>query len=281
MSIRMSPPLGRPRREDVRATMSCENGPGCHSVDHGPRPGRTRSVSPNRPRCLPRGPIAGRPTGPGRESPGSRHGLGCGRPPEGYININLTNSIHGRRGYGRGRGSVPSAADRSAGAFSDGVFAIAITLLVLDIAVPPGSADDLAHAVFEQWSSYLGYVVSFATIGAVWLAHSAITEYLEYANIWLMRLNLLLLLAVSFLPFPTKLLSEYIREGPHRIVVCAADRRCRRTAKTATPRPKGRPNPWQTTWTRDCAPSCSHAWTATSRHARHSALRRPTRNGRG
>jgi TMEM175 potassium channel family protein len=97
-------------------------------------------------------------------------------------------------------------------AFSDGVFAIAITLLVLDIAVPAGSEDDLLKALIAQWPSYLAYLVSFATIGAVWLAHSVITEYLDHATSLLMRLNLLLLLTVSFLPFPTRLLAEFSAE---------------------------------------------------------------------
>jgi uncharacterized membrane protein len=52
--------------------------------------------------------------------------------------------------------------------FSDGVVSIAITLLVLEIAVPAGSGDDLLGALRDQWASYLGYLVSFATIGAVW-----------------------------------------------------------------------------------------------------------------
>jgi uncharacterized membrane protein len=94
-------------------------------------------------------------------------------------------------------------------AFSDGVFAIAITLLILEITVPTGSQDDLLRAVGDQWPSYLAYVVSFSTIGGVWLAHTAITEYLGRANAMLIRLNLLLLLVVSFLPFPTRLLAEY------------------------------------------------------------------------
>ena len=94
-------------------------------------------------------------------------------------------------------------------AFSDGVFAIAITLLILDVAVPAGSADDPLRAVADEWPSYLAYFVSFATIGAVWLAHAGITEYLDRADATLIRLNLLLLLVVSFLPFPTHLLAEY------------------------------------------------------------------------
>jgi uncharacterized membrane protein len=95
-------------------------------------------------------------------------------------------------------------------AFSDGVFAIAITLLVLDIGVPDGSGDDLLGAVAAQWPSYLAYLVSFSTIGAVWLVHSVVTEYLDRATPVLIRVNLLLLMVVSVLPFPTRLLADYI-----------------------------------------------------------------------
>jgi uncharacterized membrane protein len=94
-------------------------------------------------------------------------------------------------------------------AFSDGVFAIAITLLVLEIAVPVGSEEHLLRAVADEWPSYLGYVVSFSTVGALWLGHSVITEYLDRADAVLVRLNLLLLMVVSFIPFPTRLLAEY------------------------------------------------------------------------
>jgi uncharacterized membrane protein len=103
-------------------------------------------------------------------------------------------------------------------AFSDGVFAIAITLLVLEIAVPDGAEDDLLGAVLDQWPSYLSYLVSFATIGAIWLKHTVITGYLSAANAVLVRLNLLVLLVVSFLPFPTRLLAEHFRfEGAGRV----------------------------------------------------------------
>ncbi len=95
-------------------------------------------------------------------------------------------------------------------AFSDGVFAIAITLLVLEIALPASAQRDLLGAFVGQWPSYLAYVVSFSTIGAIWLGHSLITEYLEQADAILVRINLLLLLIVSFLPFPTKLLAQYL-----------------------------------------------------------------------
>jgi uncharacterized membrane protein len=100
-------------------------------------------------------------------------------------------------------------------AFSDGVFAIAITLLVLDLAIPatPHSTKHLLGAIGDEWPGYLGYIVSFATVGALWLGHNAITEYLDRADTALLRLNLLLLLFVSFLPFPTRLLSDYVTKG--------------------------------------------------------------------
>jgi uncharacterized membrane protein len=97
-------------------------------------------------------------------------------------------------------------------ALSDGVFAIAVTLLVLEISVPDGSEDDLFGAVLDQWPSYLGYVAAFSTIGVVWIIHSAITEYLDRVDAAFVRLNLLLLMLVSFLPFPTRLLAEYLGE---------------------------------------------------------------------
>jgi uncharacterized membrane protein len=105
-------------------------------------------------------------------------------------------------------------------AFSDGVFAIAITLLVLDIAVSGDAGHHLLRSIGELWPSYLGYVASFATIGATWLGHNAITEYLDRADAAFVRLNLLLLLVVSFLPFPTRLFADYIgQDSPERVAV--------------------------------------------------------------
>jgi len=97
-------------------------------------------------------------------------------------------------------------------AFSDGVFAIAVTLLVLDIGVSASAGQDLGAAIRGLWPSYLAYVASFSTIGAAWLGHNAITEYLERADAAFVRLNLLLLLFVSFLPFPTRLVAEFIHQ---------------------------------------------------------------------
>lgn len=95
-------------------------------------------------------------------------------------------------------------------AFSDGVFAIAATLLVLDIALhPPGSP---LKQVLEAWPYYLAYLVSFLTIGGAWLAHTALTDRLARADPFLLRLNLLLLLMVAFLPFPTRLVAEALHD---------------------------------------------------------------------
>jgi uncharacterized membrane protein len=98
-------------------------------------------------------------------------------------------------------------------AFSDGVFAIAITLLVLDINVPESDFDDLWQGIVHQWPSYLGYVTSFATIGGLWLAHHGVFRRIQYADARVTRLNLLLLMIVSFLPFPTRLMAETIRNS--------------------------------------------------------------------
>ena len=98
-------------------------------------------------------------------------------------------------------------------AFSDGVFAIAITLLILEVNVPETAFDNLWRGILDQWPSYLAYATSFITIGGIWLAHHGIFRRLQYANTRLMLVNLLLLMAVSFLPFPTKLMAEAIHSS--------------------------------------------------------------------
>jgi uncharacterized membrane protein len=104
-------------------------------------------------------------------------------------------------------------------ALSDGIFAIASTLLVLDLAIPAVSSD-VGHSLLHQWPTYLAYLVSFATIGNAWLNHSVITEYLERADAILLRLNLVLLFFVSVLPFPTHMLAEYLsNSSAERIAV--------------------------------------------------------------
>jgi uncharacterized membrane protein len=97
-------------------------------------------------------------------------------------------------------------------AFSDGVFAIAITLLILEVGVPESAFDNLWHGIAAQWPAYLAYATSFLTIGGIWMAHHGIFRRLQFANTWVMRINLLLLMVVAFLPFPTKLLAEAIHD---------------------------------------------------------------------
>jgi uncharacterized membrane protein len=98
-------------------------------------------------------------------------------------------------------------------AFSDGVFAIAITLLVLDIDVPPSGFANLWRAFADQWPAYLGFTTSFVTIGGIWMLHHGVFRRLRYANNAVMRVNLVLLMAVSFLPFPTRLVAEAIESS--------------------------------------------------------------------
>jgi uncharacterized membrane protein len=98
-------------------------------------------------------------------------------------------------------------------AFSDGVFAIAITLLVLEIAVPAvreiHTSSDALRGIGHEWPVYLAYFVSFMTIGAVWIEHSALVDALDHIDGVFMRLNLVLLLFCAFLPFPTRMMSEW------------------------------------------------------------------------
>jgi TMEM175 potassium channel family protein len=95
--------------------------------------------------------------------------------------------------------------------FSDGVFAFAITLLVLDIDVPASEFNHLWRGIAQQWPSFLGYATSFLTVGGIWLVHHGIFRRVQYANRRVMEVNLLLLMAVAFLPFPTRLVAEAIR----------------------------------------------------------------------
>jgi uncharacterized membrane protein len=96
-------------------------------------------------------------------------------------------------------------------AFSDGVFAIAITLLILEIRVPPESAPGgLGNALVDLWPSYLAFLVSFATIGVMWLNHHRLFTLINKVDDGLIGLNLLLLLGVTWVPFPTALLAEHL-----------------------------------------------------------------------
>jgi uncharacterized membrane protein len=95
--------------------------------------------------------------------------------------------------------------------FSDGVLAVAITLLVLDIGVPKvGPHETLAHALAHQWPHYAAYVTSFITIGIIWINHHAMIGRLRVADHTILSLNLLLLLSIAVLPFATALMAAYL-----------------------------------------------------------------------
>ncbi len=94
-------------------------------------------------------------------------------------------------------------------AFSDGVFAIAITLLIIEVGIPEGH-DPLAQRLLDQWPSYLAYALSFATIGVMWANHHNIFAIVDRASHGLVIANLALLLVVAFIPFPTKVLGEHL-----------------------------------------------------------------------
>jgi TMEM175 potassium channel family protein len=106
--------------------------------------------------------------------------------------------------------------------FSDGVFAIAATLLVLEFSVGAHSAD-LGRALLHLWPAYLAYVTSFLTIGIIWMNHHDCVETMARADRTLMFLNLLLLLTVAFLPFPTRLVADYLRRDGEQAAVYAYD----------------------------------------------------------
>ena len=96
-------------------------------------------------------------------------------------------------------------------AFSDGVFAIAITLLVIEIGVPHVEGTTLFGALVEQWPSYLGYVISFLQIGVIWANHHNRFRFIVRSDHVLLFLNILFLMCVAFIPFPTALLAEYLQ----------------------------------------------------------------------
>jgi uncharacterized membrane protein len=101
-------------------------------------------------------------------------------------------------------------------AFSDGVFAIAITLLVLELKVPEvkdagSSAAALAKALLQQWPSYIGLITSFFTVLIMWVHHHAILRNVCRTDAWLHFANGCLLLGVTFVPYPTAILASFLR----------------------------------------------------------------------
>jgi len=97
--------------------------------------------------------------------------------------------------------------------FADGVFAIAATLLVLEIQLP---GDDIGHGLVDLWPSYFAYALSFLTIGIMWVNHHVVLTFIREADRTFLFINLFLLMAVAFLPFPTGVFAEHIGEDGAR-----------------------------------------------------------------
>jgi uncharacterized membrane protein len=98
--------------------------------------------------------------------------------------------------------------------FSDAIFAIVMTLLILEIRAPDNVPSDVAatevpNLVWALWPKFFSYVLSFLVIGTYWIAHHQTFRYVRSYNRTLLWLNLVFLLSISFIPFPTDLLGEY------------------------------------------------------------------------
>ena len=95
-------------------------------------------------------------------------------------------------------------------AFSDGVFAIAITLLILAVGVDQARASgSLSHQLLHLWPAYIAYAVSFVTVGIMWINHHQLFHHFAGADRILLLLNTLLLMSIAFTPFPTRVVAEF------------------------------------------------------------------------
>ncbi len=110
--------------------------------------------------------------------------------------------------------SAPSSETARIEAFSDGVFAIAITLLILEIRVPApeatARAGGLVRALAALWPSYLGYLISFVTIGIMWANHHTLYRYIRRSDRYFLLINIVFLMCIGFVPFPTAVLAAYL-----------------------------------------------------------------------
>lgn len=106
-------------------------------------------------------------------------------------------------------------------AFSDGVFAVAITLLVVNLHVPQSinGQGNLLADLGHQWPAYVSLVISFTTVGIIWINHHAVFTLVRRVDRSLLLLNLVLLLAVVIIPYPTELLGEAFQAGRNQATV--------------------------------------------------------------
>src|SRR6266542_5745791 len=102
-------------------------------------------------------------------------------------------------------------------AFSDGVFAIAITLLILAVGFEQAIAEgDVKHQLLHLWPAYIAYAVSFLTVGIMWVNHHAVFRHFERVDRPLLLLNILLLMFIAFTPFPTRVVAEHAEDAADR-----------------------------------------------------------------
>ena len=101
-------------------------------------------------------------------------------------------------------------------AFSDGVFAIAVTLLILAVGIENAPHGDLGAYLLDLWPAYLAYAVSFLTIGIMWVNHHLLFDNFASVDRPMLLLNILLLMLIAFVPFPTRIAAEFARSEVDR-----------------------------------------------------------------
>jgi uncharacterized membrane protein len=107
-------------------------------------------------------------------------------------------------------------------AFSDGVFAVAITLLALNLSVPGPGHGPLGEQLTSHWPAFAAFVVSFLNIGIIWVNHHALFRNFSEVDRVLLFLNLLLLFFVVTIPFATATIADYLRHGGPDAALAAA-----------------------------------------------------------
>jgi uncharacterized membrane protein len=95
--------------------------------------------------------------------------------------------------------------------FSDGIFAIAATLLILDVNL--SGKGSVLHQLIDAWPSYAAYAISFVTLGIVWVNHHTVFSQIGRVNRTFLFINIMFLMVIAFSPFPTRVLADHLRQG--------------------------------------------------------------------
>jgi uncharacterized membrane protein len=102
--------------------------------------------------------------------------------------------------------------------FSDGVFAIATTLLILDVKLPTGSS--VTHGLLQIWPSYAAYAISFLTIGIMWINHHSVFRQIDRLDRTFLTISVVFLMVVAFVPFPTRVLADHLHHDATAAAFC-------------------------------------------------------------